>query len=85
MHSCLRDGRQTRRWIRGEIKGGGGGGFKGVRETSDSQASSKGFDSATGSPLTQSGDNMWLFIILLQKNSQSAKRLSVKQALNVLR
>lgn len=29
------------------------------RETGESWASSKTFDSATGSPLTRSGDNMW--------------------------
>lgn len=38
------------------------GWVKGERKTSDSLASSKRSDSATGSPLTPSGDNMWPII-----------------------
>lgn len=45
--------------ISGGEKGGGlRGGGRGVRKTSDSRASSKRFDSATGSPLTLLVDNM---------------------------
>ena len=44
--------------MRGEV----GGLDKGERKTGDSQASSKRPDSATGSPLTLSGDNKWVTI-----------------------
>lgn len=40
------------------------------KKTGDSRASSKRSDSATGSPLTLSGDNMWpimVFFTLLEK------------------
>ncbi len=49
------------------------GRIRGERKTIDSQASSKRSDSATGSPLTLSGDNMWaiigVFFILQEKRA----------------
>ncbi len=49
------------------------GRIRGERKTIDSQASSKRSDSATGSPLTLSGDNMWaiigVFFILQEKET----------------